>query len=180
MRRLNDSLKQAVEHNLKAIAVSKESPQDAELLQRLNDSIKSAVKDNLAAVERIKAGFDPAQARVPEGQSTGGRWTGPGGGSGGSSSGGAGSRSRPSRQLLPLRRTQLLPVRRSAGLGGGAVGSPSKPSAWQELFGVKPAYAVRMPNEDEIGVLEGRPGVPGGFGGPGGRGGGAAAGYNSD
>jgi hypothetical protein len=78
MRRFNDSIEAAVKDNLKAIAAAQqENTHDAELLQRLNDSIKSAVKDNLAAVERIKSGFDPAQARVPEGTSTGGRWTGP-------------------------------------------------------------------------------------------------------
>lgn len=119
LRRLNDSLKQAVDDNLKALAAAQqqeqESPADAALLQRLNESIKSAVQDNLAAIARIKAGFDPAQPRVPEGSSTGGRWAGPGGGSGGGR--GSARFSRPSRRLLPSPRTQLLPVRRPANLG---------------------------------------------------------------
>jgi hypothetical protein len=137
MRRFNISLKQAAADNLKAVAESKESPYDAELLRLFNASLLRAAEDNL-----IKAGFNPAQQRDPAGAPTGGQWSGAGGGSG---------------QPLPTRRPPNLGRSRTPdepGLGhplspldfiGGGVVRALRPVASEIVGGVTAARnAMRL------------------------------------
>jgi hypothetical protein len=110
-----------------SIKLATEEMNEAVAMNQLKDSILQATKD-------MKAGFDPAEPRIPQGNSGGGRWSKPGGGSG--SSGAGTSPTSPS----------------------GA--DTRKPSVWQELFGVKPAHAEDITGGDGTGRPRTRPRNP--------------------
>jgi hypothetical protein len=132
LKRFNASLKQAAAYNLKAVAESKESPYTAELLRLFNASLLRAAEDNL-----IKAGFNPAQQRDPAGASTGGQWSGAGGGSG---------------QPLPTRRPSMPdepglghPLSPLDFIGGGGVVRVLRPVASEIVGGATAARnAIRL------------------------------------